>query len=338
MGHRKWSAPRRGSLAYLPRGRAAQWTPRIRFWPDYDGAPRLLGFAGFKAGTTHVTITDNRQGSLTFGKEVALPVTVVETPPLIVVGLRFYEKDNGALKTLGEVWAQEPTKDLAKTIKTPQKFDTDKGWEKIQAGRDRIVEIRAITASQPRLAKTGQKKPDLLEVKIAGGPTDKILEYAKGLIGKEVKLSDVFKEGGQVDVIGVTKGKGIQGPVKRWGIKKLKHKSRKTVRGVGSIGPWHPHFVMYSVPRAGQMGFHQRTEYNKQILRIGGGENGADATVKGGYLRYGPIKTDFAVLRGTLPGPARRMVAIRIPARGSIDLEAPKIEFFNLESKQGAGP
>lgn len=295
-----------------------------------------MGFAGFKAGTTHATATDNRQGSLTFGKEVAFPVTVVETPPLTIVGVRFYEKYNGSLRTLGEVWTQEPTKDLGRTIKVPEKFDSDRAWEKIGKSKDRVVEIRAITASQPRLAKTGQKKPDLLEVKIAGGSSEEQLEYAKGLIGKEVKVSDVFKEGGQVDVIGVTKGKGIQGPMKRWGIKKLKHKSRKTVRGVGSIGPWHPHFVMYSVPRAGQMGFHQRTEYNKQILRISPGENGGDVTPKGGFLRYGIVKTDYALLRGTIPGPARRMVAMRIPARGDIEGEPPKIESLSLASKQGA--
>jgi len=336
MGHRKWSAPRRGSLAYLPRGRAAQWTPRIRYWPDYDGAPRLLGFAGFKAGTTHATATDNRQGSLTFGKEVAFPVTVDETPPLTIVGVRFYEKWNGSLRTLGEVWTPEPSKDLGRTIKVPEKFDSERAWQKITSASTRVAEVRAITASQPRLARTGQKKPDLLEVKIAGGTKEQQMEFAKGLIGKEVKLADVFKEGGQVDVIGVTKGKGIQGPVKRFGIKKLKHKSRKTVRGVGSIGPWHPHFVMYSVPRAGQMGFHQRTEYNKQILQIGMGDNGSQVTPKGGFLRYGPVKTDFALLRGTIPGPARRMVAIRIPARGDIEGEPPKIESLSLGSKQGA--
>ena len=99
MGHRKYSAPKRGSLSYLPRGRSSHWAPRIRFWPEYVGAPKLLAFAGFKAGTSHVTIVDNRQGSLNYGKEVTLPVTVVETPPLLVTGLRFYEKWNGALRT-----------------------------------------------------------------------------------------------------------------------------------------------------------------------------------------------------------------------------------------------
>ncbi len=101
MGHRKYSAPRRGSLAYLPRGRSSHWAPRIRFWPDYEGPPRLLGFAGFKAGTTHVTVVDNRQGSLNYGKEVTFPVTVVETPPLRVTALRFYETMNGGLQSHG---------------------------------------------------------------------------------------------------------------------------------------------------------------------------------------------------------------------------------------------
>ena len=251
-----------------------------------------------------------------------------------MTGLRFYERFNGALRTSGEVWAPEPSKDLGRRIKVPEKFDDNKGWEKLESTKERVVEVRAIAASQPRLAKIGKKKPDLMEVKIDGGTVKDQLEFAKKLLGKEVKVADVFKEGMDVDVIGITKGKGIQGPVKRWGIKKLKHKSRKTVRGVGSIGPWHPHYVMYSVPRAGQMGFAQRTEYNKQILKIG--DNGADVTPKGGFLHYGPIKTEFTLLRGTIPGPANRLVALRTPARGRVSGEPPKMEMISLASKQGA--
>lgn len=107
----------------------------------------------------------------------------------------------------------------------------------------------------------------------------------------------------------------------------------ETVRGVGSIGPWHPHYVMYSVPRAGQMGFTQRTEHNKQILKIG--DDGSGVTPKGGFLRYGTVKNEYAVIRGTIPGPARRLVALRYPARGSPNGEAPKFEQFDLSSKQG---
>jgi|GEM_PF-6582139 len=248
MGHRKYSAPRRGSLAYLPRGRASHWTPRIRYWPNYEGAPRLLGFAGFKAGTTHVTVVDNRQGSLNYGKEVTFPVTVVETPPLKVAALRFYEMRDKGLRTIGEVWSNDQDKELQRIIKTPEKFDDTKGWEKIDTAKEKLVEIRAVVASRPRSTTIGRKTPDLFEVKIDGGTAQDQLEFGKRILGKDVKISEVFKEGGEVDVISITKGKGIQGPVKRWGIKKLKHKSRKTVRGVGSIGPWHPHCNVFCPP------------------------------------------------------------------------------------------
>src|SRR5256712_11956994 len=243
---------------------------------------------------------------------------------------------NGALGSVGEVWPSDTERDLGRAIKLPEKFNSDVAWEKLEPLKERVREVRAIVSSQPSLAKTGKKEPDILEVKIDGGSVTERWEFGKKLLGTEVKVTDVFKEGGEVDVVAITKGKGIQGPVKRWGIKKLKHKSRKTVRGVGSIGPWHPHYVMYSVPRAGQMGFAQRTEYNKQILKIG--DNGADVTPKGGFLHYGPIKTEFTLLRGTIPGPANRLVALRTPARGRGSGEPPKMEMISLASKQGAGP
>src|SRR2546421_10499585 len=97
MGHRKYSAPRRGSLAYLPRGRASHWATRIRFWPDYEGPPRLLGFAGFKAGTTPVNVVENPQGSMNYCKEVTFPATADVTPPLKVTCFRFHETLNGGM-------------------------------------------------------------------------------------------------------------------------------------------------------------------------------------------------------------------------------------------------
>src|SRR6266705_1171848 len=249
MGHRKYSAPRRGSLAYLPRGRASHWAPRIRFWPDYEGPPRLLGFAGFKAGTTHVTVIDNRQGSLNYGKEVTFPVTVVETPPLRVTALRFYETLNGGLRTLGEVWSNDQTKDLRRLIKTPEKFDDVKAWEKLQPSSSKLSEVRVVVASQPRTTTIGRKIPDLFEVKLDGGTVQEQLEFGK------------------------------------------------------------------------------------QILKMG--NNGADVTPKGGFLRYGPVKTEYTVLRGTIPGPARRLVALRYPSRGTPVRDPPKIAQLNLSSKQG---
>ncbi len=82
------------------------------------------------------------------------------------------------------------------------------------------------------------------------------------------------------------------------------------------------------------MGFNQRTEYNKQIIKIG--QNGGEVSPKGGYLHYGPIKTEYAMLRGTIPGPPKRLVALRHPARGQAEGEAPKMLMLSLDSKQGA--
>lgn len=44
------------------------------------------------------------------------------------------------------------------------------------------------------------------------------------------------------------------------------------------IGAWHPSRVQYSVARAGQKGYHHRTEMNKKIYRIGDGSDPRNAS------------------------------------------------------------
>ena len=46
--------PRKGSVAFSPRKRAAKETPRIKSWPQND-EPKLLGLAGYKVGMTHAS-------------------------------------------------------------------------------------------------------------------------------------------------------------------------------------------------------------------------------------------------------------------------------------------
>ncbi|MBS7622995.1 50S ribosomal protein L3, partial [Candidatus Bathyarchaeota archaeon] len=208
LGRRKVSAPRRGSLAYLPRGRAAGWVGRIRFWPQVEGGPRPLAFPGFKAGMTHLVTLDQRQGSLNYGREVSVSATVLETPPLIVCGFRVYGRKGGGLVSLGEAWIKDTPKDLQRLL-TAKKQDNQDQIQKIEAQIEKIVEVRIIAATQPRMTSVGRKKPDLIEVKIGGGSVREQLDYSKSLLGKEVRLRDVFKEGGFVDVISITKGKGI---------------------------------------------------------------------------------------------------------------------------------
>jgi large subunit ribosomal protein L3 len=335
LGHRKVHAPRRGSLAYLPRGRASRWVGRIRYWPEVDEGPRLLAFAGFKAGMTYAIAVDSRDGSLTYAKEIVIPLTVLETPPMLVCALRAYTKTYEGLRTFGEAWMEKLPKDFGRVISVPEKFATEEGLKKIEASLDKIIDLRALMATQPRIAKHGPKAPELIEVKIGGGSLKDRFEYGKKLLGQEVKATDFIKEGLAVDTIGITKGKGIQGPVKRWGIRRKFHKSRKTVRQVGSIGAWTPHFVMYSVPRAGQMGFHQRTEYNKLVMKIG--NNGSEITPKGGFLRYGVINSDYIALKGSVPGTRNRLILMRIASRPPPEAEAApqKLEYVSVASAQG---
>jgi large subunit ribosomal protein L3 len=332
MGHRKVHAPRRGSLAYLPRSRASRWIGHVRYWPTGIKETKPLAFVGYKAGMRTAVGVDNRQGSLTYGKEIAFPITIVETPPMVAVALRAYVRSPKGLQTFGEAWMEKPPKELMRLLSLPESINHSEKLTKIESSLTKVSEIRLVLASQPKIVRLGRKTPELLEAKLGGATPKEQFEYARNQLGKEVKISDAFKEGDWLDVIGVTKGKGIQGPVKRWGIRRKFHKARKTVRAVGSIGGWHPHYVVYSVPRAGQMGFHQRTEYNKQVVKIG--QEGKDVTPKGGFLRYGEIKAEYVMLSGAVPGPARRAVTLRRGARGT-DAAPPTFDYLSLESVQG---
>jgi len=335
MGHRKKHGPKRGSLAYLPKGRAAKAVGRIRFWPEVKEGPALLGFMGYKAGMTHVFMVDDRPGSPNLGKEIIHPATVVEVPPITVCAIRAYMKNQYGLQTFTEAWMKDPPKDFDRAVVLPEHFNTEQGLKKMEEGLDKTVEFRLLAATQPRLAGAPKKKPEIMEIKVDGGSLKEQFEYAKSLLGKTVAITNVFKEGQFIDVVSISKGKGFQGPVKRWGVRILQDKSRKTKRGIATLGAWHPAHVLYSIPRAGQMGYHQRIEYNKRILKVG--IDGNEVSPKGGFLRYGPVRGTYILLDGSLPGPAKRLVRLRYPARPPkrVPETPPKITYISLESPQG---
>ncbi len=292
MGHRKTHAPRHGSLAYLPRHRAKKPVARIRYWPKISAeTPKLLGFAGYKAGMTYVFSIEDRKRSPNFGKEVMRAATILETPPIIVCGIRTYTHNAYGLQQLTECWMSNPPTELERTLVLPEKFNTEQMLLKIDENQDRTTTVRAIIATQPSQANLAKKKPEIAEIEIGGGSTQQQIDYAKSLLGKTVTAEEVFKSGQYTDVAAITTGKGWQGPVKRWGVTILQAKGRKTKRGIATLGPWNPHHLMYSVARAGQMGYHQRIEYNKRILKIG--KDGKEVNVKGGFIRYGNLKSSL---------------------------------------------
>jgi len=143
----------------------------------------------------------------------------------------------------------------------------------------------------------------------------------------------VFEEGNWADIRGISTGKGYQGPVKRFGIAIRHHKSEKTKRGPGSLGGWSAQgHVMYRVAHAGQMGFHQRIEYNKQILKIG--NKPEEINPKGDFLHYGKVKTDYLLVKGSVIGPTKRMLLLTKPLRPKPQEQLPTIQYISQSSKQ----
>ena len=314
MGHRKHSQPRRGSLAYYPRGRAKSMEARIRAWPKIDSEePRILAHCGFKAGCVQVVSIDDRDKTPNAGKQLVSLATVLVTPPVLILGVRGYSKDHNGLHAEFDVFAEEIPKNIAKEISLKNK---EGALENAEKKLGKITEIFAIVAVSPRAAGLEQKKPYIFEASVSGGDIKKQFIHVKELLGKEIKINQIFETGSSVDVAAITKGKGWQGVIQRMGAKRKQHKSRKTVRELGSLGPISPQNVMYTVPRAGQMGFHQRVEYDKRILIMGNTEEDElKINPDGGYKHFGLVKGDFIILKGSVPGTYRRLIKLRSQIR-----------------------
>lgn len=325
--------PKRGSHGFGPRKRAQSQTPRLDSWPEISGAPKIQGFAGYKAGMTHAFVVDKRVKSTTSKMELQTPVTVIEVPPMKIAAVRFYENTVVGLKTAGEVWAKDIDPLLSKRLTYP-KNHTEASFDRY---KDLDVEdVRVLAYTQPKLVSGVPKKvPELMELRIGGGNMAERTAYAKGILGKEVSIKDFAAEGAFIDVIAVTKGKGFQGVTKRWGVKLLSHKNSKHRRGIANLGPKRPGYVRGTVPQAGQLGYHQRTEFNKRVVKIGA--EGAEISPKGGFLNYGEVRNTYVLVHGSVPGPTKRLIRLRDASRApkKADTSAPEVTFISTESKQG---
>lgn len=315
MGHRKYSAPRRGSIAFRPRSRAKSLEARIRNWPNLNhDKPALMGFAGFKAGGINVMTVDDREKTPNFGKQLLNPSTVLATPPIRIVGIRGYRDGVNGKRVAFDVYSKDLPKELARkrSIRYKEELLT-----RAQNNLSSVDDVVATATVLPREANLSQKRPFVYEIAVSSNDNQNKFEYIKGLFGKEIRVQDVFQLGQFIDVISITRGKGVEGPITRFGVKRKQHKSRKSVRAVGTLGPISPAVVMYTVARQGQRGFHQRTEYNKRILLMSSTnkDNQISINPSGGFKHYGLIKDDYVVLRGSVPGVPKRLVKLRQPIR-----------------------
>jgi len=320
----KVDGPRHGSMQFWPRKRARSETPRVRGRIMIADAP-VGGFCGYKVGMTQVVVKDTGSNSITKNQLITKSVTVVECPPLKVAGIRFYKTTNDLLSPSSDVFADKLDKELSKKLNVP------KSKEIKDADFD---DLRLIVYTQPKLTSLGKKKPELFELGVAGSKEEK-LAFAKEKLGKDIAVSDVLKANELVDIHAVTKGKGYQGPVKRFGVQIRAKKSEKTKRGPGSLGPWcgQQHF-MYRVAHAGQTGYHLRTELNKSILFVG--DDPSKVNPKGGFVRYGDVKAPFILLMGSIPGPRKRMIRFCFSARPNPKKKTDSLQVVEIltESKQ----
>jgi large subunit ribosomal protein L3 len=309
--------PRKGSLGFRPRKRARSQNVSVN-WLD-SGEQRVMGFAGYKVGMTHVMMSDQTE-SPTKGQEISCAATVIEVPPMMVYGVRYYDK----IRSIGDV--------LVADEKILAQLNIKKKKTQKEINEEEIKDVRLLAFCTPGKTLTGKKHIESMEIGVGGADPKAKLEYAKSLLGKELKVSDVFKAGELVDAIAVTKGKGWQGAIKRFGCNKQRRKATGRVRHIGTLGAWIPNYVLYTVPQAGQTGYHTRTELNKQVLKIGGADNISEINPSSGFNNYGFVKNDYLLIKGSLPGPNKRLVKLRAASRGK-DGKETQLTYISLESR-----
>ncbi len=332
------SRPRKGSRGFGPRTRASSEVPRVRSWPDPVAQPGLQGFAAYKVGMTHVIAINDETNSPLEGTEETVPATILETPPVGVAAVRGYQETAYGTEPVGEVWAEDDQlhEELDRLIDLPDP-GTDRATDPLTVlDSESVDDVRVLTYTIPSAIEAiGRKEPQLMEIPVGGDDLGARLETAADLLeAGTVSVRDVFRSGQYVDVIGVTKGKGTQGPVKRWGVQKRKgkHARQGYRRRIGNLGPWHPSRVRSTVPQQGQTGYHQRTEHNKRILSIGDD----DVTPDGGFVNYGEVDGEHILLKGSVPGPKGRLVRLKAPVRPPEQPRLdPEIRYVSTTSQQG---
>ncbi|CAM9315378.1 unnamed protein product [Lampetra fluviatilis] len=377
LSHRKFSAPRHGHLGFLPRKRSRRHRGQVKSFPrDDPAAPvHLTAFLGYKAGMTHVLREVHRSGSKIGKREEVEAVTIIETPPMVVVGMVGYVQTPRGLRGLKTIFAEHLSDECRRRFyknwyKCKKKAFTkaSKKWTD-EAGRKQLDKdfatmkkhccvIRVIAHTQMKLLPLRQKKAHLMEVQVNGGSVSDKVDWAREKLEKAVPVTSVFGQDEMIDVIGVTKGRGFKGVTSRWHTKKLQRKTHKGLRKVACIGAWHPARVNFSIARAGQKGYHHRTEKNKKVFRIGRGihmqdgkivKNNASTnydmtdksiTPMGGFPHYGEVKNDFVMVKGCVVGTKKRVLTLRKSLLHPTHRRATEkidLKFIDTTSKFGYG-
>ncbi|MGH0159980.1 UNVERIFIED_CONTAM: hypothetical protein FKN15_038331, partial [Acipenser sinensis] len=377
QSHRKFSAPRHGSLGFLPRKRSCRHRGKVKSFPKDDPSKpiHLTAFLGYKAGMTHIVREVDRPGSKVNKKEVVEAVTIVETPPMVIVGIVGYVQTPRGLRAFKTVFAEHISDECKRRFyknwykskkkaftKYCKKWQDDEGKKQLQKDFDSMKKycqvVRILAHTQMRLLPLRQKKSHLMEIQVNGGSVSEKVDWAREKLEQSVPITNVFSQDEMIDVIGVTKGHGYKGVTSRWHTKKLPRKTHRGLRKVACIGAWHPARVAFSVARAGQKGYHHRTEINKKIYKIGQGYHTKDGKLMknnasteydlsnksinplGGFVHYGEVTNDFVMLKGCVIGTKKRVLTLRkslLVQTKRRALEKIDLKFIDTTSKFGHG-
>eukprot|EP00800_Vazella_pourtalesii_P010027 TRINITY_DN25183_c0_g1_i1.p1 TRINITY_DN25183_c0_g1~~TRINITY_DN25183_c0_g1_i1.p1 ORF type:complete len:394 (-),score=82.76 TRINITY_DN25183_c0_g1_i1:123-1304(-) len=370
MSHRKFSAPRHGSLGFLPRKRTKRHRGKVKSFPrdDQTKPVHLTAFMGYKAGMTHVIRDMERPETKVKMIEVVEAVTIIETPPMVCVGVVGYIETPRGLRTLTTVLSHKINNECLRRFyknwyrckkkacqRVKARWEKDEGKQdidrKFQKMNKYCTVIRILAHTQLHKLSIKQKKAHLMEIQLNGGTTPDKVEWARTHLEQELPITEVFNSNESIDVIGATKGHGFKGVTSRWHTKKLPRKTHKGLRKVACIGAWHPARVGFSVARAGQKGYHHRTEMNKKIYLMGKGENKSNAstpnditskkiTPMGGFPHYGVVRRDFLMLKGCTVGKKKRVLTLRkalAPQVSRKSREVINLKFIDTASKFGHG-
>ncbi len=323
--------PRHGSLQFWPRRKSKRPYAKIKSWAHSKNV-NLLGFAGYKAGMTHVVIKDNRPNSITKGETIVMPVTVVECPSLKILSIRFYKNSPYGMKVSSEVVNNKVDRELHRKLILSEKQNFETKLKEISNKLDQFDDLKVVVYTQPRKSGLGKKTPEVFELGIGGNSVKEKFDFVSGLLNKEIKVSEVVKPGIKVDVHAVTKGKGFQGPVKRFHIQLMSHKAEKK-RRTAPWGPSVPSRIPWGMIMPGRMGFNLRTEYNKDVLFVG--DKPEKVNPKGGFMHYGLVKADYVLIKGSVPGHVNRLITFTEPIRGTRGLgQTFEVQYISQESKQ----
>ena len=375
MSHRKFEHPRSGNLGYMPKRRTKHTKGTIRAFPkdDKNKPVHLTAFMGYKAGMTHVVrYFEKKEGKKTIKRDIVEPCTIIETPPMKVVGMVGYIDTPRGLRALTTVWDQNLPQGVIRRFyknyycskkrafanyakKYDEKADSKKHVNRdIQRIRKYCCVVRAVCATQIEKCKLRQRKAHVMEVQVNGGTVSQKVDWTVSKFENEISVGEVFQNNDMCDTIAITRGKGTQGVIKRFGVSRLPCKTRRGNRKVACIGAWHPSAVKWTVARAGNLGYYHRTQINNKIYRVGAGAvrgitNNAstetDPHIKnitpiGGFPHYGVVNEDFVMIRGCVAGPKKRQITLRkslIPVTRSFGSLALDIKFIDTASKIGHG-